>query len=72
MIRPSPFLLLLTIIAIDEPLVKMQNIRFFGTQSHVAPLIVFADLVIDVGVSFLGHVIDNHAYDPKYFRKTAV
>lgn len=52
---------------VDEPLVKMQNIQIGRDQGHIAPLIGFSDLIIKVGSVFLGFVVQNQDYQPKYF-----
>ena len=52
---------------VDEPIVQMQSTRIGGQEGHIALLIDFADLVIEVGMMFMGHVIEKHGYEPRYF-----
>jgi hypothetical protein len=54
--------------AVDAPLAKMGNVLLGGEESHVATLIKFADLVLNVGALFIDHVAQVHGYSPKYFR----
>lgn len=57
---------------VDEPLVQMQNIQIGGDQIHIASLIGFSDLIIKAGSMFLGFVVQNHDYQPKYFNTISV
>ncbi|MGH8544995.1 MAG: hypothetical protein ACREX3_15465 [Gammaproteobacteria bacterium] len=54
--------------AIDVPLAQMSNVVLGGEQSHIATLINFADRVLTVGALFIGYVVEQHGYAPKYFR----
>lgn len=55
--------------AIEEPLAKMLNIYFFGNPSYAAILVNFGGLVLEAGEQFLTHMIQNHNYQPKYFKR---
>ena len=54
--------------AVDESIVRLRNILIGGIESHIAPLIGFADLVIKVGSMFLGYLVENYGYKPRYFK----
>ena len=57
--------------ALDEQLIQMQNIILGNEESHIAVLIQFTDLVIEVGSMFIGHVVQNYGYKPTYFKGRA-
>jgi hypothetical protein len=52
---------------VDAPLAQMGNIVIGGEESHIAALLKFADLIIHVGQLFMGHMVQEHAFEPKYF-----
>ena len=54
--------------AVDEPIVQMSQIVIGGDEGHIAPLINFAELVVEVGVQFIAFTAAEHGYKPKYFR----
>ena len=56
---------------VDEPLAQMHSVIIGNEKSHVAALMGFANLVIKVGSLFLGHVVDNHGYELRYFEPGA-
>jgi hypothetical protein len=57
--------------SVEAPLVQMANTSIGNQESHVAVLVQFADLVLEVGALFLGHVTEHHGYSPKYYRDDA-
>lgn len=52
---------------VDVPLAQMGNIVIGGEESHIVTLLNFADLIIHVGQLFIGHMVKEHGYEPKYF-----
>lgn len=54
--------------AVDKPLVQLSHFVIGGDEGHIAPLISFAELVIEVGSRFIAFVAENHGYEAKYFR----
>lgn len=54
--------------AVDEPLLQLRQYVIGGDEGHIAPLINFADLVLEVGISFIAFVADEHGYKPEYFQ----
>jgi hypothetical protein len=55
---------------VEEPIVKMQSIVIGIDEGHIAPLNQFADLIIHLGGRFLEFIVNNHSYQPRYFRNT--
>lgn len=45
----------------------MRQIKLLGQSSEIFALINFADSVITVGTTFIGHMKDNHGFEPRYF-----
>jgi hypothetical protein len=54
--------------AVDEPLLQLRQYVIGGDEGHIAPLINFADLVLEVGISFIAFVADEHGYKPECFQ----
>ena len=54
--------------AVDETLVQLGQFVIGRNEGHIAPLIGFADLVIEVGSRFIAFVSEKHGYNPKYFK----
>lgn len=57
--------------AMDESLVKMGGVIIGNDESHVAALVTFSDLVLEVGRQFIEYVTANHGFEPKYFHGNA-
>lgn len=55
-------------IAMEEPLMQLRQFIIGGDLGYVAPLIRFADLVLKVGCQFMGFLVKNHDYEPKYLK----
>jgi hypothetical protein len=53
---------------IEEGLAAMHSIQIGGALSHVAALISFSDLIIFVGIQFLGHMITTQGFKPLRFQ----
>lgn len=53
---------------VEEPLLHMRQFVIGGDEGHVAPLIGFADLVLEVGSRFIAFLAEKHGYAPKYFQ----
>lgn len=51
----------------DEDIAKLRFVELGGVKSYLPPLIVFADLVIEVGSMFLGYLVQKYEYKPRYF-----
>lgn len=54
--------------AVDEPLVRLRQVLIGGSEGHIAPMIAFADLILDVGERFIKFLAEKHAYRPKYLQ----
>ncbi len=52
---------------VDGPLAAMQQSVIGHQKGHIAPLIEFCDLVLQVGTQFLTHVTKHHDYKPRRF-----
>lgn len=53
-------------LTVEEPLIRMQQIRLVGHQGHIAPLIAFADLVLKVGGDFMEFLVLTQSYKLRY------
>jgi hypothetical protein len=56
-------------LAVEEPLIRMQHVCLAGHQGHVAPLIPFADLVLEIGEAFVAFLVQTRDYEPRYYKK---
>jgi hypothetical protein len=52
----------------EEPLVQLGQFIIGGHEGHIAPMIAFADRVLDVGAQFISHVAIDKGYEPRYFK----
>jgi len=52
---------------VDVPLAQMGNIVIGGEEGHIVTLLNFADLILHVGQLFIGHMVEEFKYKPKYF-----
>lgn len=57
--------------SVEEPIIRLQQIMIGGETSDIAPMIVFAELVIRVGSMFVGHLVEHYGYKPRYFSTSA-
>src|SRR5262249_16172865 len=46
--------------SVEEPILRLQQIYIGGQRGDLAPMIVFANSVLSVGVGFIRHVEDHH------------
>jgi hypothetical protein len=53
--------------AVDETLVVMGQSVIGKLEGHLAPLIHFADLVLEIGVEFLTYMSESQGYEPRRF-----
>ena len=53
--------------SMDETLIRMKQVIIGGDEGHVAPLIGFSDLVLKVGLEFLGYLAEKQGYEPRHF-----
>lgn len=58
--------------SVEEPILRLQQIYIGGQRGDLAPMIVFANDVLSVGVAFIRHVESDHSFQPRYFRGKAV
>ncbi|QDU27860.1 hypothetical protein ETAA8_29510 [Anatilimnocola aggregata] len=56
-------------LTVEEPLIKMQHVRLAGHQGHIAPLIVFTELVLEVGRLFVEFLVQTQNYEPRYYKQ---
>ena len=56
-------------LTVEEPLVKLQHFSLAGHKGHVAPLIVFADLALEVGGAFVDFLVQTQSYKPQYYKE---
>lgn len=54
--------------AVEEPILQMRQVQLAGQSSEIAALISFTDSVISVGTAFIGHMMDKHGFEPRYFK----
>lgn len=52
---------------VDAPIAHMSNIVIGGEESHIVTLLNFADLINHVGQLFIGHLVQEHDFVPRYF-----
>jgi hypothetical protein len=58
---------------VEESILRLQQIYVGGGErSDLAPMIIFANSVLSVGVAFIRHVENHHGFRPRYFRGKAV
>jgi hypothetical protein len=57
--------------SVEEPIVRLQQIFIGGESSDIVPLIELARYVLKVGTRFIRFLVENHSYNPKYFRDFA-
>ncbi len=58
--------------SVEEPILRLQQIYLGGERGDLAPMTVFADSVLSVGVAFIRHVEQHHGFQPQYFLGKAV
>lgn len=58
--------------SVEEPILRLQQVYLGGERSDLAPMTVFADSVLSVGVGFIRYVEQHHGFRPQYFRGEAV
>jgi len=54
--------------SVEEPIARLQQIIIGGETGDIAPMIAFAEYVIQVGKMFISHLVSNYSYKPQYFK----
>ncbi len=52
--------------SVEEPILRLQQVYLGGERGDLAPMTVFADSVVSVGVAFIRHVEQHHNFQPRY------
>ena len=52
--------------AVEEPIVRLQQVMIGGETSDILPMIVFAESLIQVGSLFIKHLVKGHGYRPRH------
>ena len=55
-------------ISMDESLLLLRQVVIGGDEGHVAPLITFSQLVLEMGANFITFLSAKHGYNPKYLK----